>query len=86
MNFASTTTYPTTTTCKQRCRCRSPAYRSSTATAELLLDSRYDLKRIPSGAEHSNLSNHAQHVITVAAILSSLLAGITAAFGLRRSL
>jgi hypothetical protein len=117
-----------------------------TATPELLLDSRYDLKRIPfrSGApvpgergvltlrrrrvgeekwewdldlgllvraawfrqvlfglvvafflavppivaayQNSNLSNHAQHVITVAAILSSLLAGITAAFGLRRSL
>jgi hypothetical protein len=117
-----------------------------TATPELLLDSRYDLKRIPfrSGTpvpgergvlslrrrrvgeerwewdldlgllvraawfrqvlfglvvafflavppivgahENSNLSNHAQHVITVAAILSSLLAGITAAFGLRRSL
>jgi hypothetical protein len=36
--------------------------------------------------QNSNLSNDAQHVITVAAILSSLLAGITAAFGLRRSL
>jgi hypothetical protein len=36
--------------------------------------------------QNSNFSNHAQHVITVAAILSSLLAGITAAFGLRRSL
>jgi hypothetical protein len=115
------------------------------ATPELLLDSRYDLKRIPfrTGApvpgqrgvltlrrrrpnekewewdldlglrvgtawirqtifallvaaglavtpiiaahQSSTLSNHSQHLITLVSILSSLVVGIAAAFGLRRS-